>query len=629
MKYGSVCSGIEAASVAWHSLGWEPQWFAEIEPFPSKVLNYRFPEVPNLGDMTKLSNHKIYNDEPINVLVGGTPCQSFSIAGLRGGLDDERGNLALEFARILLNKQPRWFIWENVPGVFSSFTNTEEMPVWVDTGQGNEDKEVWETSDFAAILNGFRECGYSLAYRCLDAQYFGVPQRRRRVFVVGCLGDDWRPPFAVLFERESLRRDFEKSAKERQEATGKAGTDSTKTGRWWDGGSVASTLTKHNANGAQRMPDKDNFGAITQDWPSELASKVDANYGKKMGLDNQHIDSGAKLFVRWDAFNFEMYSGECKQVSPCLQADRAKDTIVYPINTMVCQGRPSDSGRMGSGIGVLKAPMFTISKAHHHAIAYCIQTSQTGANGSGINEEVVFNVNTTDKHAIVYDTTQITSKVNRSNPKEQVCHTLAKGQDPPLLCHTIRMRGGKEGGGKGALVSDNVRLTLSRANDQTLITKSFHQNADGIVSESEIAFTLGTTSNASGRNSPLCFVENTRDEVRLINGDGQLAGALVSEPGMKQQNYVVDACDQADTLTIGANQTTGRADVTCATDSIARRLTPLECERLQGFPDNWTNIPGAKDSPRYSAIGNSMAVPVMHWIGSRIDKVDKLLNSLK
>ena len=587
IKYGSVCSGIEAASVAWHSLGWKAAWYSEIEPFPSKVLSYRFPDVPNLGDMTKLSNHKIYNDEPINLLVGGTPCQSFSIAGLRGGLDDERGNLALEFCRILISKQPQWFVWENVPGVFSS-------------GGGK---------DLEAILIAFRECGYSCAWRVLDAQYYGVPQRRRRVFVVGHLGNDWRPSFAVLFESESLRRDFEKSAKERQETAKKTRADIDKTGQWWDGSSVASTLTKHNANGAQRMPDKDNFGAITQDWPSPLASTLDANYGKKWGLDNQHIDSGAKLFVRWDAFNFEMFSGECKQVSPCLQKDRAKDTIVYPINTMVCQGRPSDNGRMGFGIGVLKSPMFTLSKAHHHAVAYCLQgsmigrkdtngpqgdgvnevpsftlnttdkhavvhcvnTSQTNANGSNVTEGVAFKVNATDKYTVVYDTTQITSPTNRSNPTEQVCHTLAKGSHPPLLCQTIRMRGGKDGGGKGALVSDNVRLTLSRNNDQTLVSEQ------------------------------------------------------ISNPN----TCSVIACEQADTLTIGANQTIGRAGDICATDSIARRLTPLECERLQGFPDNWTNIPGAKDSPRYASIGNSMAVPVMHWIGSRIDKVDKILKSLK
>lgn len=181
MKYGSVCSGVEAATVAWEPLGWKPQWFCEFEKFPSAVLAHHYPDVPNLGDMTKIEEKDEYNDRSIDLLVGGTPCQSFSIAGLRKGLDDDRGNLALKFCQILRDKQPRWFIWENVPGVLSS----------------NEGR------DFAAILSGFSECGYGFSYRILDAQYFGVPQRRRRVFVVGYLGD-WRPAASVLFEQESL-----------------------------------------------------------------------------------------------------------------------------------------------------------------------------------------------------------------------------------------------------------------------------------------------------------------------------------------------------------------------------------------------------------------------------------------
>jgi len=150
MKYLSVCSGIEAATVAWHELGWEPVAFCEIEKFPSQLLQYYYPWVPNLGDMTKLNINEYYKSTTFDLLVGGTPCQSFSIAGLRGGLGDERGNLALEFCRILLHKQPRWFVWENVPGVFSS----------------NNGK------DFSSILTAFRECGYSFAYRILDSQYF-------------------------------------------------------------------------------------------------------------------------------------------------------------------------------------------------------------------------------------------------------------------------------------------------------------------------------------------------------------------------------------------------------------------------------------------------------------------------
>jgi len=179
LRFGSVCSGIEAASVAWEPLGWRAAWFSEIEKFPSAVLAHHYPDTPNLGDMTRLRDR---DDLPrIDLLVGGTPCQSFSVAGLRGGLDDERGNLALEFCRLAGRSRPRWIVWENVPGVLSS--------------SGGR--------DFASIVGALAELGYGLAWRVLDAQYFGVPQRRRRVFLVGHLGD-WRPAGAVLFERESL-----------------------------------------------------------------------------------------------------------------------------------------------------------------------------------------------------------------------------------------------------------------------------------------------------------------------------------------------------------------------------------------------------------------------------------------
>lgn len=199
LVFGSVCSGIEAASVAWEPLGWRAAFFAEIEPFPAAVLRHHWPEVPNYGDMTRFKDWPDHSGkdghdgkaEPdggvgpaIDVLVGGTPCQSFSVAGLRKGLDDPRGNLALTFLAIAARYRPRWVVWENVPGVLSS-------------GGGR---------DFGAFLGGLGQLGYGWAYRVLDAQYFGVAQRRRRVFVVGHLGDE-RCAQAVLFERESLRGD--------------------------------------------------------------------------------------------------------------------------------------------------------------------------------------------------------------------------------------------------------------------------------------------------------------------------------------------------------------------------------------------------------------------------------------
>lgn len=188
MKFGSVCSGIEAASAAWNPLGWRAAFLSEIDPFASAVLAHHHPTVPNLGDMTKF---KDWPDASIDVLCGGTPCQSFSNAGLRAGLDDPRGQLMLTFGAIAARYRPRWLVWENVPGVLSS--------------NGGR--------DFGAFLGLLGFLGYGFAYRVLDAQFVrvdgygrAVPQRRQRVFVVGCLGD-WRSAAAVLLERASLRGD--------------------------------------------------------------------------------------------------------------------------------------------------------------------------------------------------------------------------------------------------------------------------------------------------------------------------------------------------------------------------------------------------------------------------------------
>ena len=181
MRYLSVCSGIEAATVAWHPLGWQPWAFAEVDAFPSAVLAHHYPTVPNLGDMSRFEE---WPDADVDVLVGGTPCQSFSVAGLRKGLDDPRGNLMLVYGAIARRYRPKWLVWENVPGVLSS--------------NGGR--------DFGSFLWLLGELGYGFAYRVLDAQYFGLAQRRKRVFVVGCLGD-WRRAAAVLLERASLRGD--------------------------------------------------------------------------------------------------------------------------------------------------------------------------------------------------------------------------------------------------------------------------------------------------------------------------------------------------------------------------------------------------------------------------------------
>jgi DNA (cytosine-5)-methyltransferase 1 len=204
MKYLSVCSGIESATVAWRPLGFRAAAFAEIEAFPSAVLAHHYPSVPNLGDLTKF---KEWPDVAIDLFVGGTPCQSFSVAGLRAGLADPRGNLALTYLAVAERYRPRWLVWENVPGVLSS-------------GRGR---------DFGAFLGGLGELGYGFCYRVLDAQYFGLAQRRKRVFVVGYLGD-WRRAAAVLFERESLSGHPAPRHEARQEVAGPIGAGSKRSG---------------------------------------------------------------------------------------------------------------------------------------------------------------------------------------------------------------------------------------------------------------------------------------------------------------------------------------------------------------------------------------------------------------
>lgn len=221
MRFLSVCSGIEAASVAWNPLGWKAVAFSEIEPFPCAVLAHHYPDTPNWGDMTK---YKEWPDVPIDLLCGGTPCQSFSVAGLRKGLDDPRGDLMLTFGAIAAKYRPKWLVWENVPGVLSS----------------NKGR------DFGTFLGMLGQLGYGYAYRVLDAQYFGVPQRRRRVFVVGCLGN-WRSAAAVLFERHGLsgnpapsrqaRKRIAPTLSARAQGGGGLGTDFD-----CDGGLIAGTL---------------------------------------------------------------------------------------------------------------------------------------------------------------------------------------------------------------------------------------------------------------------------------------------------------------------------------------------------------------------------------------------------
>ena len=304
MKYGSVCSGVEAATAAWHPLGWKPQWFSEIEKFPSAVLAHHYPDVPNLGDMTQFKEWPI--DRSIDLLVGGTPCQSFSVAGLRKGLDDPRGNLMLTYLAIAAQYQPKWLVWENVPGILSSQRGR----------------------DFGTFLGALGQLGYGFAYRVLDAQYFGVAQRRRRVFVVGYIGD-WRRAAAVLFERESMSGHPPpiREAGQKVAPTVTQGAPFSRTGndRVETDAYVAKRLTTRTGaaydpetetlpiafSSNMSVPDCQTDGSTPTVkvgghgggnppavcWPANVASTLNAAFGSKQGLEDQHINGGAPLFV--------------------------------------------------------------------------------------------------------------------------------------------------------------------------------------------------------------------------------------------------------------------------------------------------------------------------------------------
>ena len=310
MRYLSVCAGIEAATVAWHGMGWEAAAYSEIEPFPSAVLAHHYPDVPNVGDMTK---YKEWDIGAIDLLVGGTPCQSFSVAGLRKGLEDPRGNLALVYCGILDHYRPQWFVWENVPGVLSS--------------NGGR--------DFGSFLGALAQLGYGFAYRVLDAQYWGVAQRRRRVFVVGHLGD-WRPAAEVLFEPQSLSRDTQPSREKGEETTG-----GTPLGLGPDG-QLARALNACKT----------------------AAGRMDANGDTYVA---QPIPFDTTQLTNPDNRSNPQSGDPCHPLAARAHVPAVAQPI--PLNSMNCFRSPEADPSTGCGVSEQGEAMFTISKTNHHAVA--------------------------------------------------------------------------------------------------------------------------------------------------------------------------------------------------------------------------------------------------------------------
>ena len=441
MKYLSVCSGIEAATVAWHPLGWQAVGFSEIEKFPSQVLAHHYPNVPNLGDMTKYKEWNLESN--VDVFVGGTPCQSFSVAGLRKGLDDPRGNLMLTYLAIANQYRPKWLVWENVPGVLSSNGGL----------------------DFASLLRGMGECGYGFAYRILDAQYFGVAQRRRRVFVVGCLGD-WRSAAAVLFERHSLS------------------------------GHIAPSREKR--KGSSKYAER---------GIAECSPTIGCELSKQ--VNNQMIGNAESFFI--------------PEVQP---------SYGIPGNWI---GRKPENG------GNATEPMYDI--------APCL----TQADQHGVAQPIAYDM---------------------------------KQHHNPQPSNTIQIT--------------TKNCAMVRGDTPLIQFIAFSRNDDG----RDATFDLSPTMRVAG------------------NAGGMLAAAV----GTDLYNGAITG-DVAATMSTHGGDGNGTGPTVMQAMAV-RRLLPKECERLQGFPDNYTDIqPKGKatpDGPRYKALGNSMAVPVMAWIGKRIQEVDNL-----
>lgn len=375
MKFLSVCSGIEAASVAWNPLGWKAVAFSEIEPFPCAVLAHHYPDTPNWGDMTK---YKEWPDVAIDLLCGGTPCQSFSVAGLRKGLDDPRGNLMLTFGAIAAKYRPKWLVWENVPGVLSS----------------NKGR------DFGAFLGMLGQLGYGFAYRVLDAQFFGVPQRRRRVFVVGCLGD-WRSAAAVLFERHGLsgnpapsreaRQSLAPTLSARTKGGGGLGTDFD-----CDGGLIARCLTRGSGGGQRYDAESETLIAHTLLGKPNSSHTADqdtyiAHSLRGEGFDASEDGTGRGTPLAPVAFTQNQRDEvRLMNVAGALAAEPGAKQQTY-VATPAIGFDCKSSGQNGFGIGVEVAGTqraMAHSTSHtngggHQAVAYSTKLHNTQSNQAG------------------------------------------------------------------------------------------------------------------------------------------------------------------------------------------------------------------------------------------------------
>lgn len=575
MKYGSVCSGIEAASVAWEPLGLVPAWFSEIEPFPSAVLAYHWPDIKNLGDMTQISGAVQRGEvEAPDILVGGTPCQAFSVAGLRAGLDDARGQLTLsyvELADAIDNKRsergekPAIIVWENVPGVLSSKDNAFGCFIAGLAGESSELQPAGRKWTNAGCVFGPQR---TVAWRVLDAQFFGVAQRRRRVFVIASARTDIDPT-EILFEREGMRRDTPPSRETGALIAATFGT-STKVGSHWDSEiNPHPTLNQSNNLGGIGSSNQEVFsqrgsGLVGQKWPADIACTLNAAFGSKLGLEDQHINGGASLFVPANLEFYEAYQHHGWRESDC----------AGPLTANL------EKGVMGS------TPLI-----RHDVTVFNWQAAGNTSSTLGADEHCTGTLQASQHPAIAFSSKDYggDALVDMS-PTIRASNSLSSNQNagaPPAIAY-----------------SDVSRSLLGKAND------SMAEDLDTYALSTPAIAISGNTIGRAPKNGG--------------NGTGYSI----------ETGYTLTKSDRHGVMH----------------DMKVRRLTPRECERLQGFPDDHTLVPyGRKirpekmdadfakylmrggrltfeeccerssDGHRYKAIGNSMAVPVMRWIGMRLN----------
>ena len=529
MRYASVCDGIGAAHLAWQPLGWECAWTSEIEKFPIAVVDQRHGFV-NLGDMTEITDEQIEEHGPIELLVGGTPCQSFSVAGLRKGMADPRGNLALTFLGLAERTRAEWVVWENVPGVLSS----------------NEGR------DFGSFLGALGKLGYGFAYRVLDAQYFGVPQRRRRVFVVGCLGG-WQRAAAVLFERESLSGH---PAPRREAGKGSAPTPAART----RGGGGLGT-------------DFDLDGGLI---PIDLRQ---SSRGAKTTNNRKHGTTGGPpghgVGIGGDPAFTVSERGQAVVVPTAMGAPDVAAGH-YVTHTLCAEGYAASEDGTGRG-----TPLVTAFDARQSdVIQYGEKTGPLDTHGQTM--------------AVCFDETQITSAENPFDLRQS-------------------SRGASEDGtGRGTPLVTSVSLASDPIHAEELAQPVTARNGDPGV----VAFSCKDHGADAGEVAPTLRAMGHDDS--HANGGGQVAVCFDETQITSAENRCnPQPGDPSHPLAAGARPPT-------LAGPCVRRLTPRECERLQGFSDDFTLVEyrgkPACDGPRYKALGNSMAVPVMRWIGNRINK---------